>query len=66
MGKSNIEEWDEAVKRDGCVTQEQIRCITFDNEAQDNLPQHIKDKMKADRKLARNLKRGGLKSPYNK
>lgn len=25
------------------------RCITFDKEAQDNLPQHIKDRMKADR-----------------
>ena len=32
---------------------ERIKCITLDNEAQDNLPQHIKDKMKADRDKAR-------------
>jgi hypothetical protein len=31
---------------------EPIRCITFDKKAQDSLPQHIKDKMKADRKKA--------------
>ena len=29
------------------------KSITFDKEAQDNLPQHIKDKMKADRENAR-------------
>ncbi len=29
-----------------------IKCITFDKKAQDNLPQHIKDKMKADRAKA--------------
>lgn len=35
-----------------------IKCITFDKEAQDNLPQHIKDKMKADRqKASKNRKR---------
>ncbi len=32
---------------------EPIRCITFDKEAQDNLPDHIKAKMKADRDKAR-------------
>ena len=32
---------------------ERIKCITFDKEAQDSLPQHIKDKMKADRDKAR-------------
>ena len=31
---------------------EKIKCITFDKEAQNNLPKHIKDKMKADRKRA--------------
>jgi len=31
---------------------EKIKCITFDKKAQDNLPQHIKDKMKADRDKA--------------
>lgn len=30
-----------------------IKCITFDKQAQDNLPQHIKDKMKADRENTR-------------
>lgn len=30
-----------------------IRCITFDKEAQDNLPEHIKAKMKADKDKAR-------------
>ena len=30
------------------------KCITFDKEAQNNLPQHIKDKMKADREKAQN------------
>lgn len=29
-----------------------IKCITFDKEAQNNLPQHIKDKMKLDRDKA--------------
>lgn len=33
---------------------EKIKCITFDKKAQDSLPQHIKDKMKADRDTARN------------
>ena len=32
------------------------KCITFDREAQDALPQHIKDKMTADRKQARKEK----------
>ena len=32
---------------------DRIKSITFDKEAQDNLPQHIKDKMKADRDDAR-------------
>ena len=27
---------------------EKIKCITFDKEAQNNIQQHIKDKMKAD------------------
>ena len=31
---------------------EEIKCITFDKAAQDNLPQEIKDKMKADREKA--------------
>lgn len=35
---------------------EPIKCITFDKEAQDNLPQHIKDKMKLDRDNARKNK----------
>jgi len=30
-----------------------VKCITFDRNAQDSLPQHIKDKMKADRDNAR-------------
>ena len=30
-----------------------IKCITFDKKAQDNLPQHIKDKMKASREISR-------------
>ena len=29
---------------------EKIKCITFDKKAQDSLPEHIKAKMKADRK----------------
>ncbi len=32
---------------------ESIKCLTFDITAQNNLPQHIKDKMKADRDKAR-------------
>ena len=32
---------------------DKIKCITFDKKAQDSLPQHIKDKMKADRDNAR-------------
>ena len=31
---------------------EKIKCITFDKKAQDNLPEHIKAKMKADREKA--------------
>lgn len=33
---------------------DKIKCITFDKNAQDSLPQHIKDKMKADRAAAQN------------
>ena len=33
---------------------EKIKCITFDKNAQDSLPQHIKDKMKADREAIQN------------
>ena len=29
------------------------KCITFDKEAQNNLPEHIKEKMKADIKKAK-------------
>lgn len=32
---------------------ENIKCITFDKETQNNLPDHIKAKMKADRERAR-------------
>jgi hypothetical protein len=32
---------------------EQVKCITFDKNAQDALPEHIKAKMKADREKAR-------------
>ena len=35
---------------------DKIKCITFDKKAQDSLPQHIKDKMKADRDNARKNK----------
>lgn len=35
---------------------EKIKCITFDKNAQDSLPQHIKDKMKADREKAQSEK----------
>lgn len=38
-----------------------MKCITFDKQAQDNLPQHIKDKMKADREAAR--KQRGRRKP---
>ena len=31
---------------------ERIKCITFDKEAQDNLPKWVKDKMKKQRKEA--------------
>jgi hypothetical protein len=34
-----------------------LKCITFDKSAQDSLPQHIKDKMKADRDRVRNEKK---------
>jgi|ERR1035437_1701487 hypothetical protein len=34
-----------------------VKCITFDKSAQDSLPQHIKDKMKADRDRVRNEKK---------
>lgn len=43
---------------------DKIKSITFDKEAQDNLPQHIKDKMKADRDNARKkTKNKGLNIP---
>lgn len=32
------------------------KCITFDKAAQDALPEHIKDKMKADRTIAKAIK----------
>ena len=32
---------------------DRIKCITFDKKAQDNLPEHIKAKMKADRETAK-------------
>lgn len=35
------------------ISIERIRCITFDKEAQDNLPDHIKAKMKTDRDKTR-------------
>lgn len=34
-----------------------VKCITFSKEAQDNLPQHIKDKMKANMDRARGEKK---------
>ena len=37
---------------------ERINCITFDKAAQDALPEHIKEKMKADREMARMRKDG--------
>ena len=33
---------------------EPIKCITFDKNAQDNLPEHIKAKMKSDKEKATN------------
>ena len=43
---------------------DRIKSITFDKEAQDNLPHHIKDKMKADRDNARKkTKSKGLNIP---
>lgn len=33
---------------------EKIKCITFDKEAQNNLPQSVKDKMKANQEGAKN------------
>lgn len=32
------------------------KCITFDKAAQDALPEHIKDKMKTDRTIAKAIK----------
>lgn len=51
------------------------KCITFDKAAQDALPQHIKDRMKADREKAfsvnqkikhnkEELKKAGVTKPY--
>ena len=40
------------------IKMEKIKCITFDKKAQDNLPQHIKDKMKDDRDKARKKMNG--------
>ncbi len=37
-----------------------IKCITFDKEAQNALPNHIKEKMKADRKKAEQLQRNKI------
>lgn len=33
---------------------EKIKCITFDKKAQDNIPEHIKTKMKANQERAQN------------
>ena len=38
-------------KKEECITP--MRCIAFNKEAQDALPEHIKTKMKADRDKAR-------------
>lgn len=38
-------------KKEECIMP--VRCITFDKKAQDNLPEDIKAKMKADRDEAR-------------
>lgn len=35
---------------------DKIKCITFDKNAQDSLPEEIKAKMKADRDNARKIK----------
>jgi hypothetical protein len=35
---------------------DKTKCITFDKAAQDALPEHIKDKMKADRIIAKAIK----------
>lgn len=35
---------------------DKTKCITFDKAAQDALPEHIKDKMKADRTIVRAIK----------
>jgi hypothetical protein len=42
-----LREWQEP-DENGVV--EHVRCITFDKQAQDSIPQHIKDKMLEDRK----------------
>lgn len=31
----------------------EVKCVTFDKDAQDKLPQYLTDKMKADREQAR-------------
>lgn len=38
-------------KKEECIMP--MRCITFDRRAQDNLPEDVKAKMKADREKAR-------------
>lgn len=35
---------------------DKTKCITFDKAAQDDLPEHIKDKMKADRTITKVIK----------
>lgn len=35
---------------------DKTKCITFDKAAQNALPEHIKDKMKADRTIAKAIK----------
>ena len=45
---------------------DKIKCITFDKNAQDSLPQHIKDKMKADRENARKNEMEVHKKQINK
>jgi len=42
-----------AASRDKVVDESGMKCITFDTEAQYNLPEHIKAKMKADRERAK-------------
>jgi len=39
---------------------DKIKCINFDKNAQNQLPQHIIDKMKADRDKARSKKNNPL------